>query len=282
VGQRIFARHFAALSALALASACADRADPPHADQQADPRPTLLSLNPCLDAIVVDIASPAQILALSHYSFGAGASIAPERAQDFAMTGGTAEEIIAAAPDIVLASTFIAPATRAALTRAGLRVETFASPRSVEQSAAQIASLGEIVGNREKARRLAQAISAPLTASPRTSGPSLLLWQPGQIVAGERTLIAQLIREAGFVSHAETLGLAQADHIALEQILANPPDVLLVAGESAGQRHPLLEQLQNTLVVDVDPVLLNCGGPTIAAVRAQLADVRTAYEFGQP
>ena len=97
-------------------------------------------------------------------------------------------------------------------------------------------------------RQLAEALLRPdvslrareLRVADPSPDPSVLLWQAGQIVAGQETLIAQLLLEAGFESHAQDQGLGQADYVTLEQVLSDPPDLLLVAGDSAGQQHPAL------------------------------------------
>ncbi|WP_234027122.1 ABC transporter substrate-binding protein [Erythrobacter sp. KY5] len=246
---------------------------------------TFVSLNPCLDAILVEVADPDQILALSHYSRDpAASSMDVATARQYGVTGGTAEEVIALQPDIVLASTFIAPATKAALERSGLRVETFDSPRTASESALQVSRLGDLTGNEVIADNLARAITTPLwpPQNPPEPGPmwqpepdpSVVLWQAGQIVAGNETLIADLLREEGFVSHSAALGMGQADHLGLEQILADPPDVLLVAGDSAGQRHPALLRLKDTWVREFDPALFYCGGPSILKAREELHGLR--------
>lgn len=266
-------------------------ANAPEDALETGPETTFASLNPCLDEILVELASPAQILALSPYSREPGATrMDPEIAARFAFTGGTAEEIIALDPDIVLASAFLAPATRSALERAGLRVETFGSPRSVNESLEQVERIARLSGHDASARTLEASLFHP-PASPSTGGrgarasgpdPSVLLWQAGQIVAGGETLIAELLKEAGFASHAEALGLAPADHVALERIISDPPDLLLVAGDSAGQRHPALGKLAKTQVRAFDPALFYCGGPSIAQARFRLAELRRDYERQAP
>jgi iron complex transport system substrate-binding protein len=70
------------------------------------------------------------------------------------------------------------------------------------------------------------------------------------------------------------MGLGQADFVALETVLSRPPELLLVAGDSAGQRHPLLEQLRATRVEPLAPNLLFCGGPTVIALGTRLDDLR--------
>lgn len=263
-----------AVLALALA-ACAPAApatpkDPTH--------PTIVSLNPCLDAILVEVAPPSQVLALSHYSRDAASSSIPAAtAARYGVTGGTAEEVIAARPDLVLASIFLPQPTRSALERAGLRVETFGSPTSIAESAEQVRAVAALAGR----AGAGEALAARITSAPPPSGRPVdaLLWQPGEIVAGEQTLVAELLREAGFASDAARRGLRQADRVSLEAVLADPPQVLLVAGDAAGQRHPLLAgQLKSAHVAAFDPSLIYCGGPTILRARARLAEIRRAVE----
>jgi iron complex transport system substrate-binding protein len=269
------ARAGAALAGLALVAGCAPAA--PAARPGSGP-PTIVSLNPCLDAILVEIAPPAQVLALSHYSRDPTSSSIPAAvAARYGVTGGTAEEVIARAPDLVLASSFLPQPTRAALTRAGLRVATFGSPATIAESAAQVRAVAALVGRADKGEALAVHIAAPAP----NAGPAIdaLLWQPGEIVAGEQTLIAELLREEGFASHAAARGLGQADRVTLETVLADPPRVLLVAGDAPGQRHPLLAGAFKAMhIAPFDPALIYCGGPTIPKARARLRAIRADVE----
>ncbi len=56
-------------------------------------------------------------------------------------TGGTVEEVLALDPDVVIASTFLAPDARAAYTDLGMRVETIGIASSIADSTAQIRAL---------------------------------------------------------------------------------------------------------------------------------------------
>jgi iron complex transport system substrate-binding protein len=256
-------------------SACAPAASTP---SNATAQPTIISLNPCLDAILVEIAPPAQVLALSHYSRDPGSSsVHPAIAARYGVTGGTAEEVIAARPDLVLASIYLPAPTRSTLERAGLRVATFGSPTSIAESIAQVREVARLAGRTGEGEALAARIAAP--AAPAAPPIGALLWQPGEIVAGETTLIAELLRAEGFASHAAARGLRQADRVSLESVLADPPRVLLVAGDAAGQRHPLLQgPLKKTYIAAFDPSLIYCGGPTIPKARARLRAIRAEVE----
>ena len=102
------------------------------------PRGGIVSTNPCADAILVGLVPPARIAAISHYSHDPAATSLPlEVARRFAVTGGTAEEVIARSPDLVLTSSFTPAATRTAYARAGLRTLILDSPTSIAASIAR-------------------------------------------------------------------------------------------------------------------------------------------------
>ncbi|MEM7666625.1 MAG: ABC transporter substrate-binding protein [Pseudomonadota bacterium] len=268
-------RRIAALMAVCSLSACAPERAGPVATNNA---PTFVSLNPCLDAILIEVAEAEQILALSHYSRDpSSSSIDVERARAFGVTGGTAEEVLALEPDIVLASSFIAPTTRTAFERLGLRVETFGSPATVEESLDQVRRMAELTGLEQAGDELAERI-ATAPEQPTGADFSALVWQPGQIVPGETTLISEHLRWAGLSSHSSANGLGQADFVSLETLLADPPDILLVAGDRPGQTHPLLDTQRGMMVADFDTSLLFCGGPTIPKARERLSKVRAEFE----
>ena len=87
-------------------------------------RPTIVSLNPCSDAILAEVAEPGQLLAISHYSKDPrSSSMEAAIAARFAATGGTVEEVLALDPDVVVAGSFLAPATHAAFADLGIEVK---------------------------------------------------------------------------------------------------------------------------------------------------------------
>ncbi len=251
-------------------------------EQAAEPlrsRPTIVSLNPCTDAILAEVASPGQLLALSHYSHDPRASsMNVLQARRFAATGGTVEEVLALDPDLVVAGDFLPPATRAALNDLGIRVETFGIARSVAESAAQVRRIAALAGHAGKGERLARRIeSAMAAAEPVTAQPPVrtILWQPGGIVPGENALVSELMRRTGFASYSAEQGMGQADYLPLERLLADPPDLVLVAGQERMQRHPVLAKLPRMQRADFDPALLYCGGPTIIRAAERLKAVRS-------
>ncbi|MGN6498354.1 MAG: ABC transporter substrate-binding protein [Tsuneonella sp.] len=263
-----------ALAGLAMLAGCAPTAPP----RAASEHPTIVSLNPCTDAILAEVADPGQIAALSRYSQDPRqSSMDVNLARRFPATGGTVEEVLALAPDVVVGSSFIDPATRAALGRLGMRVETVGIASTVADSEAQVRDLARLAGHPERGEALVTRIEAALASarSPRQPIPAVL-WQPDGIVPGDHALVSELMRRAGFANQSAARGMGQADYLSLERLLADPPRVLLVAGSERGQHHPALTALRGVTRASLDPALLYCAGPTIIRATERLAEVRRA------
>ena len=240
------------------------------------------SINPCTDAILTQVADSADISALSAYSSDpASSSMDVALARSLASTSGTAEELAALRPRLVIGGTFTAPATRNALARLHIPLIELPIATTVEQSEAQVRQIAALTGNPARGEALIARIEAALNAVKPPPGPppSAVVWQSGGIVAGEGTLIADLLRRTGFSSFAADKGLKQADYLPLERVLADPPQVILAAGNShSGEdrllSHPALSAIKGTRRQRLDPALLWCGGPTIIAAAARLGHIR--------
>ncbi|MGB5777755.1 MAG: ABC transporter substrate-binding protein [Allopontixanthobacter sediminis] len=271
-----------ALAVVVLLAGCS----PPAATPARMGAPTIVSLNPCTDAILSEVAGPEQVLALSHYSRDpASSSMEPARARQYGVTGGTVEEVLALKPDMVIASAYMPPATRAGLEDLGIRVETFGIADTVKASDEQIRQISALAGNRAGGEMLIRKIAAALSdaALPEGAAPvPAVLWQPSGIVPGEGALVSELLRRAGFSSHSAAIGMGQADYLSLEQVIANPPRVLLVAGQERSQLHPALDALPAMHRATYDPGLLYCGGPTIIKAIERLKEVRAGIAGKSP
>jgi iron complex transport system substrate-binding protein len=276
-----------ALATLLLAWGVASCAPDP-ANQQARLRdkalPRVVSINPCVDAILVQVADASQIAGISHYSQDPRATSIPlALARRFHATSGTAEEVVALAPDIVIAGAHVAPATSAALKRLGIALVTIGVPESIADSQAQIRTVAAAVGHPQRGAALVQRIDAAVAATRPTTPErvSALIWQGGGMVPGEGTLASELLRVTGFENLSASFGLTRWDVLPLEPLVARPPDVLFSLDPSGrGDRmlgHPVLKHLAERMAVRPFPErLLHCGGPTIIDATAHLARIRSA------
>ncbi len=237
---------------------------------------TIVSLNPCADAILTQLAAPEQLLAISHYSHDPRATSMPlDNARQFASTGGTAEEIIALAPDMVVADIFLPPATKTALQRAGIKVMQTGMITSRADSDTLIDEMAALTGNGHDGDALKADIAASWNAAKWQGAPATaLLWQEGGIVPGDDTLAAAMLKQTGFTLHSAAKGMGQGAYLPLEAVLADPPQVILASGGERMLTHPALRELDAVAYARFDSSLLYCGGPTIIRAVERLAQIR--------
>ncbi len=252
--------------------------------------PRVVSVNPCLDAILVHVANRSQIVALSHYSRIPQQSNIYEIARTLPVTHGTAEEIITLKPDFLLSTPFEPMATRYALERMGIPSHRFNMPESVTQSFEQVREIARLVGHPERGERLIGQINAALNAArPRTSRRiKALIYQPNGFAAGKGTMLNEMMERVGLENVAGDYGVGKWGNVPLEHLIMNPPELLLSGGASSGassqskrlMRHPALASLQNRIVqARFDERYLYCGGPVLIRTAQALARARdTALE----
>jgi len=247
----------------------------------------IVSTNPCADAMLVELVPAGRIAAISHYSRDpATSSIDPQRAARFRTNNGTAEEVIALRPDLVVASSFTAPSTRAAFARAGLRTLYLDSPVTIAASKAQIRELAAALDAPAAGEAMIARIDRAVAAAAHPGPPvPALLWIGGNLVSGEGTLLDEMMVKAGFSDHAAHYGLRRTGYLPIEHVLVDPPRVMLAPdepGRDAGSRAAQLRAWAiGRMGAKVHQArfprsLANCGGPVIARAMTRLAEVRRA------
>ena len=252
----------------------------------ATPPRRVVSLNPCLDAILLATADPSQITALSHYSRDPSQSTVAAEARRYPFTWGSAEEVVALKPDLVLTSGMGAAALSGVLPRLGVRQASFTVPASVNESLKQIERVALLVGHPERGAALTARIRIALAAaSPRPGEPRLsaLIYEYHGLASGPDTLVDELMRRTGFDNRAQRYGLKRTGDVPLDALIADPPQVLL-AGRLAPNEpvwadrvlsHPALAKLSQRVRRETFPEqLMFCGGPTIAPAATALAQAR--------
>jgi iron complex transport system substrate-binding protein len=246
----------------------------------------ILSLNPCLDGILLQVADPGQIVALSHYAREPSQSAIAEAARRYPFTWGSAEEVVARRPDLVLTSSMGSIALRGVLPRLHIRQEGFAVPDTVAESEAQVRRVAALVGHPDRGQALVARIEAALSAAaPRPGEPRLgaLIYEYHGLASGPHTLVDELMRRTGFDNLALRYGLRRTGEVPLDAIAADPPRVLLAGRLAPGEpvwadrilSHPVLRTLAPRMRRESFPEqLMFCGGPSIIPAVAALARAR--------
>lgn len=254
---------------------------------RASPAPRrIVSLNPCLDAILLDVADPGQITALSRYSRDPAEFAMADRARGFRHVQGEAEEIAALRPDLVLVSGMGAMGLKAVLPRLGIAQASFKVPRRISESLAQVRRVAALVGHPDRGEALVRRIQVGLAAAaPEPGEPRLsaVVFEDQGQVSAPNTLVSELMTRTGFDNAAARYGLTRTLDLPLERLLADPPQVLLSGRLQPGQpswadralSHPALSSLRARMRRESFPQpLLFCAGPVLIPAAAALAQAR--------
>ena len=253
--------------------------------KSADAAPSrIASINMCTDQLLLALADPDQIAALSPYARDKHQSFMAAKAENFPALSGNVEDVLMLAPDLVLAGRYTRRATREFLRQHGVALVEFDVARSLDDAKAQILQVGKLVGHIERAEaavaRIDAAIERTRAAALKTPLRVLALSRRGWAPGGE-TLTASLLSAAGLANAAPELGFKSGGFASLEAIVALRPDLLLVADggadpEDQGQaflRHSALERLYPPDRRVVIPERLTvCAGPMLAEALDRLTE----------
>lgn len=224
----------------------------------------VVSLNLCTDQYLALLA-PEQAVGLTPLARDPALSVVASRAARLPVVRADAEAVLALRPDLVLATSWGAQATLAALERQGVRVVRVALPQDFPAIRAQTERLAALVGEPRRGAALLAAMDAAL-AAPRLAPHPALWLAPRGYTAGPHSLQAAVLRAAGLTP------IGRGRRLDLEALLAHPPALLVTATAPASPSlatdllaHPALAALPRRRV---PPALLACGGPwTARAVR---------------
>jgi iron complex transport system substrate-binding protein len=246
--------------------------------------PRVVSMNVCSDQLLLTLADPEQILGLSRYARDGWQSWAADKARNYPILSGGAEDVLVLKPDIVVASLFDKRATRELLKAKGLHLAEFTVPRTLPEVKEQIREMGEVVQHPDRANaeiaRLDAAIARAREAATGRHYRVLPLSRRG-FVSGRDSLVSSLLTETGLLNPAGDLGIASGGFASLEAIVSLRPDFILVS--EAGDRaeddgrafllHPALQRFYPPEKRLVIPERLTvCGGVMLA----EALDVLTA------
>lgn len=240
----------------------------------------IVSTNPCADAILVQLVAPERITAISHYSHDPGATSLPlSVARRFRATAGTAEEVIALRPALVLTDSFAPAATLAAYRRAGLRTVVLDSPVAVAASITQVRQVAAAVDQTARGEAMVadieRALGSPPESAEKARRPAALFYISGDLASGAGNLLDELITRAGLRNAAADYGLAFTGTIPVETLVARPPAVVISTGQgrSADLHRRLLPDVREATF---PRTLINCGGPSIPPALARLRAIRAS------
>lgn len=273
-------RRFGALLAAALWAI----ATPVSAQPSGTPPQRIVSLSLCADQLLLALADPTQIAALSPASTDPLVSYEADAASRYWRVISGVEAIVDIAPDVVFADANDRNAVIERLERLGYPIIRIEPVATIDAAIAQIHEIAALLGQEQAGETLVQTIEiARLQAARSDRGYTAISFRGDDDVPGEDSLITNLLSVVGLTNIGESLSDGDG-HVPLEVLIASPPDFLVVPeARSIADRetsiidHPALARVfPLALRLEIADNLTICGGPALpAALR------RISSEFGR-
>ena len=231
------------------------------------------SLNLCTDELALLLAAPGQLASVTFLGADRNETPVAPRAAGLHRNNGRMESVAALAPDLVLtgggANRYAAEMAR----RLGTRVVDVPPPTSLAEVRRNIRTVAKALGRERQGEALIATMNARLGPVPVGQRPAVLLSGGGYTIRTD-SLAAELARHAGLAQQAYP-----DERVALERLIANPPEVIVVTSYRAGQAslhqmwlaHPALKRLPaSTRMIEIDGRSWTCLGPLVAGDIAEL------------
>lgn len=254
----------------------------------------IVSINLCADELLILLADPAQISALTNLSHDEGASYFQAQALAYPTTKGLAEEVLPFKPDLVIAGEFGGIQTVNLLKKLGIRVETLPLANNMQQVFSNIELIAKLSGHPERGAKIVQSMQARLAQLPlaEANAPLAAVYDPNGYTVGPESLRGQSITLAGWRNAGEIAGVRDYGSLDLETMVRLQPDALIdspytlntYSRAEALAQHPALRGASlNPKIISVPSNMTICDGPwivdtieTLQRERLKLITQRTA------
>ena len=243
----------------------------------------IVSLNLCTDQLLLLLADRSRIASLSFLARDRGLSYMADAAAGIPANYGSAEEVLALHPDLIVAGRYAAGPAIALLRRLGFAVLDLPLADTMAEVRTQVRLLAAAIDESGRGERLLAGWDARLAAIHVGAGktmPGAAIYQASGIVIGRNSLANELLQTAGLRNLATELGLPDSGYLPLEVLLSHPPDLLVLDDyrpdlPSLGEqllRHPALQAMAaRRRTVAMPSRLWVCAGPGLAEAAERLA-----------
>jgi iron complex transport system substrate-binding protein len=192
----------------------------------------IASLNICIDQILWELVPHERLVSISYLTANPVWSPIAAQVRGVPVNHGLAEEIVPLKPDVIFAGEFDALNAVDLLRKLGMRIERLPLPNTLGDINVQILQLAELVGAREKGKRMVEKIAAQiaeLQASGDGKNSRTAFWYSSNgVVIGAGTLEHELMQLAGLRNLAAERGMLGFNQLDLELLLSAKPDILIV------------------------------------------------------
>ncbi|CAN5379614.1 ABC transporter substrate-binding protein [soil metagenome] len=248
----------------------------------------IVSLNMCADQLLIALADPGQIAALTQFARDPAMSAEAVRAARLPISRGAAEDVLALNPDLILTSPFRSRGAAEALKRQSYRTIDIPPAESYAAIVAEIRTVAQAVGHPERGTAMIAQMNAQLSDLRTLRGrPVAAYYQRRGYLTGTGTLVDELMQRVGLRNLAQVLGKPALARLTVEEMVAARPDYLIIESDSDTVTDQGTEMLHHPALADIPRLHLPqawtvCGGPSYAKAARSLADQLSAHRKTVP
>jgi iron complex transport system substrate-binding protein len=251
----------------------------------AEPPRRIVSLNLCTDQLLVDLVPRESISAVSFLATDRTLSAYASRLQGLKQVRGTAEEVLALAPDLVIAGEYTTGPTVELLRRLGVKLLVVPLAADFEGMRASLRMIAEAVGEKDRGEKIITEFDERVKGARSTvpGRPTAVAYQVNSLTSGPGSLLDAALEAAGYHNIARDRQLGPAGRLPLEALVASPPDLIVLANAPGdfktvlgdNLRHPAFaDLLRRRPNVHLPMPLWMCATPKIAEAVEILASMK--------
>ncbi len=252
----------------------------------------VMSLSMCTDDLLLELLPPERIASVTYYARRPGNSYLWPQAARVPVNAGTAEEVLAQKPDLVLAGTYTTPATRRILQRMHFALLEVPPANDFEEIRAVTRRVAHALHREERAENLISVMDATLRDLAESTPHQTIrvaAWGEGGSIPGKGTLFDAILRAAGGTNIIPPDSNKAYTAYDVEQLLWARPDVIAYPSNSSDTPsrntdlalHPLILKLYAGRRIVYPSALFSCGIPASARAAVALhADLLAAVKAG--
>mgnify|MGYP001555766879 CR=1 FL=1 len=243
----------------------------------------IVSINLCTDQLLLLLADRDRIVSLSFIARDSGLSYMAKAAAGIPVNYGSAEEVLALHPDLIVAGQSAAGPTTRLLRRLGFQVLELPLAESLGEVARQIRTMARALEEVSRGERLLRDLEERLAAVRQRAAagphPTAAIYQASGLTIGRHSLADDLLKVAGLRNLAPELSVPEGGYLPLELLLQHPPDRLVIDEyrpdlPSLAQqflRHPALRRVErDRRTISLPARLWTCAGPGLAEAAERL------------
>ncbi len=185
----------------------------------------IVSLNACTDELLLQLADPAQIAGVTHFTHSPQSEAVLKSHPEILKLSGDAERIYKSRPSVVVAGPFSNPQTIEQLKKLKIEISIFKDPISWEDLLRTVKALEEMLGTNPQIALFRRNILNLNGPQSKWAGKRALFWSPAGHVPGRGTFENTILETLGMQNAVDFENYA---FLSLEKLIQLQPEVIVV------------------------------------------------------